>query len=129
MAEPPSEGVKWAGRVPMHTAAPDCVALGLSFIVDYTDERTERVVLHVPRSGAHTVVLDRETCGHLLPEAEHYRGDALSVGWCPQLANLPDGLRELSSVLRELRVTSMLLGELPPWLAELVELESLKICG
>ena len=35
----------------------------------------------------------------------------------------------MSSVLRDLRVTSMFLKELPAWLAELAELESLKICG
>jgi len=53
-----------------------------------------------------------------------------TVGWCPQLASLPDGLwTELSSVLRDLRVKSMFLKELPAWLAELAELESLKICG
>jgi len=126
-------GCQWAGRVSdsaMHTAGPDCIALGLSFVVDFQDEsETERVVLHLPRAGAHTVDLNRETFGHLLPEAERYRGDALNVRWCPQLASLPDGLQELSSVLRELRVTSMFLEELPAWLAELVELESLKIRG
>jgi len=58
------------------------------------------------------------------------RDTAGTVGWCPQLASLPDGLRTvLSSVLRDLRVTSMFLKELPAWLAELAELESLKICG
>ena len=127
------EGLGWAGRVSdgaMQMAGPDSVALELSFVVDHQDEsETERVVLHVPRAGAHTVDLSRETLGLLLPEAEHHRGDALNVGWCPQLANLPDGLRELSSVLRELRVTSMFIEELPAWLAELVELESLSICG
>ena len=87
----------------------------------------DRVVLHSPRSGAHNVDLNRETFGNLMPEAEHYRGDAGgTVGWCLQLGNLPDGLRELSSVLR---VTSMFPQELPAWLAELAELESLTICG
>ncbi len=131
----PPESSGWAGRVSdgaMHTAGPDCVALGLSFVINPENEsETERVVLHWPRSGAHTVDLNRETFGHLLPAAEHYRGDtAGTVGWCPQLASLPDGLRTvLSSVLRDLRVTSMFLKELPAWLAELAELESLKICG
>ena len=122
----------------MHTAGPDCVALRpdcvalrLSFVVDpEIESETERVVLHSPRSGAHKVDLNRETFGHLLPEAEHCRRNAGgTVGWYSQLGNLPDGLRELSSVLRELRVASMFLKELPAWLAELAELESLKICG
>ena len=53
----PPESSGWAGRVfvgAMHTAGPDCVALGLSFVINPENEsETERVVLHWPRSGAH----------------------------------------------------------------------------
>jgi len=59
----PPESSGWAGRVSdgaMHTAGPDCVALGLSFVINPENEsETERVVLHWPRSGAHTVDLNR----------------------------------------------------------------------
>jgi hypothetical protein len=53
----PPESSGWAGRVSdgaMHTAGPDCVALGLSFVINPENEsKTERVVLHWPRSCSH----------------------------------------------------------------------------
>ena len=68
----------------------------------------------------HAVALTPDTLRTVLPGGE--KG-------CAQLAELPEGLRMLVGELRELKVTSTRLVEVPAWVGELTRLQVLELGG
>ena len=81
--------------------------------------------------GVHTVELTPATLAPVLPEGEEEdeedeendeKGNA-------QLAELPEGLRELEKEVRELVVRSTRLAMVPVWVGELTRLEAMEVSG
>ena len=68
----------------------------------------------------HAVALTPDTLRTVLPGGE--KG-------CAQLAELPEGLRMLAGELRELKVKSTRLVEVPAWVGELTRLQVLELDG
>ena len=68
----------------------------------------------------HAVALTPDTLRTVLPGGE--KG-------CAQLAELPEGLRMLAGELRELKVKSSRLVEVPAWVGELTRLQVLELGG
>ena len=74
------------------------------------------------RLQVHRVELSPKTVGHLLPAGHPCPGGA-------ELAEMPEGLRELQGEMEELTVQSSRLAAVPEWVGDLTRLTTLELCS